>query len=90
MFVLVVFAEHGPGDYQLRFNLTGVHDVMVTEALGSDMLDLAGRALELVAVRMPALPFCAVAFAFVTRFHWFGLLVQLDQLIHVEVAGDVI
>ena len=47
-------------------------------------------AVELVAIRMLALPFCAVIFALETNLHQIGLLIQLDKLIHVEVVGDVI
>ena len=90
LFILVVFAEHGSGEHQLRFDVADVNDVMVTEALWSDVVVFASRAVELVTVRLLALPFRGVIFALVANFIWIGLLVQLDQLIYVEVVGDVI
>ena len=86
----MIFAENGSRDHQLRFDVADVDDVMVTEALGFDVLIFAGSAVELVAVRMLALPFCAVVFALVANFHWIRLMVHLYELIHVEVVGDVI
>ena len=60
----MVFAENGSRDlHQIKFDVTDVNDVMVTETLGPDVVVLASRAVELVTVRLLALPFRGVIFA---------------------------
>ena len=84
----VIFTENRTGDHQLRFDVADVNEHVMSQHARSNVLILAGRAVELVTIATH--PFHLVAFTLGTVLQRKRFSVHFHQLACTKVVFDFI